>query len=304
MRRIFKVNIIGSIIITLFIFSTFPYPIFLNHLVLVSDANSLNGTAIDYLHFLYVPSHGNIKLLNISNNRTNVSFSYNHTLYIGNITLIYNVTKSDYSLLIYKSNVTAEYTLNSSSNGRLYLNYIIYYHQELLNNTNLYISMLIFTNESDDKQFLIMKIDFKPSNSSFNLGDLILINKSSTLQDELHQASKYIAYLGKLYEKSNNKTLGTFRKYYVQTSHVINKLSKIIPKSFLQIKLAFVGVEVQDDCPVAEFAVDTACGYQGLVWGLALGAAEVSVGTSLLVGLGFLIGCGLAGYYAGTSTNC
>jgi hypothetical protein len=164
--------------------------------------------------------------------------------------------------------------------------------------------MLIFTNESDDKQFLITKIDFKPSNSSFNLGDLMLINKSSTLQDELHQASKYIAYLGKLYEKSNNKTLETFGKYYVETSHVINKLSKIIPKSFLKVKLAFVGVEVQDDCPIAEFAVDTACEYQSLVWGLAISSLEVSMGTSFLVGLAFTIGCGLAGYYAGTSTNC
>jgi hypothetical protein len=43
---------------------------------------------------------------------------------------------------------------------------------------------------------------------------------------------------------------------------------------------------------------------KGLVWGLALSAAEVSIGTSFLVGLAFLIGCGLAGYYAGTSTNC
>jgi len=302
MRRIFKVNIIGLIIITLFIFSTFPYPIFLNHLVLASDANPSNSTAINYLHFLYVPSHGNIKLLNISNNRTNVSFSYNYTLYIGNITLIYNVTKSDYSLLIYKSNVTAEYTLNSSSNGRLYLNYIIYYHQELLNNTNLYISMLIFTNESDDKQFLIMKIDFKPSNSSFNLGDLMLINKSSTLQDELHQASKYIAYLGKLYEKSNNKTLETLGKYYVETSHVINKLSKIIPKSFLKVKLAFVGVEVQDDCPVAGAAVGGACGVEGAIWAAAVGIINSLAG--LAVGVGFAIGCAIASYYADTGSSC
>ncbi|ACP35704.1 elongation factor Tu domain 2 protein [Sulfolobus islandicus L.S.2.15] len=302
MRRIFKVNIIGLIIITLFIFSTFPYPIFLNHLVLASDANSLNGTAIDYLHFLYVPSHGNIKLLNISNNRTNVSFSYNYTLYIGNITLIYNVTKSDYSLLIYKSNVTAEYTLNSSSNGRLYLNYIIYYHQELLNNTNLYISMLIFTNESDDKQFLIMKIDFKPSNSSFNLGDLMLINKSSTLQDELHQVPKYIAYLGKLYEKSNNKTLEILGKYYVEISHVISKLNKIIPKSFLKVKLAFVGVEIQDDCPVAGAAVGGACGVEGAIWAAAVGIINPLAG--LAVGVGFAIGCAIAGYYADTGSSC
>ncbi|MGC9136417.1 hypothetical protein [Caldivirga sp.] len=116
--------------------------------------------------------------------------------------------------------------------------------------------MLIFTDERDDEQFLITKIDFKPSNSLFNLGDLMLINKFSTLQDELHQVSKYIAYLGKLYKKSNNKTLETLGKYYVEISYVINKLSKIVPKSFLQIKLAFVGVEIQDDCPVAELATD------------------------------------------------
>jgi len=84
---------------------------------------------------------------------------------------------------------------------------------------------------------------------------------------------------------------------------VISKLSEIIPKSFLQIKLAFVGLEVQDDCPVAEFAVDTACGHQVLC-GLALSTAEVSIGTSFLIGLAFLIGCGLVGYYAGTSTDC
>lgn len=174
----------------------------------------------------------------------------------------------------------------------------------MLNNTNLYVTMLILTNESDNKQFLVIKIDFKPSNGSINLGDLMLINKYSTLQDELHHASKYIAYLGKLYEKSDNKTLKTLGKYYVEISHAINKLSKIIPKSFLKIKLAFVGVEIQDDCPVAESAVDAACEYQDLVWGIALDTAEVSVGISLLVGLGFLIGCTLAGYYAGTSTNC
>ncbi|MEM4138337.1 MAG: DUF1269 domain-containing protein, partial [Sulfolobaceae archaeon] len=299
-RRVFEFNIVGLIIITLPLFSLFPYPASLNHLVLASDANSSNGTAIDYLHFLYVPSHGNIKLLNISNNR--ISISYNYTLYIGNITLIYNVTKSDYSLLIYKSNVTAEYTLNSSSNGRLYLNYIIYYHQELLNNTNLYISMLIFTNESDNKQFLIMKIDFKPSNSSFDLGDLMLINKSLALQDELHQASKYIAYLGKLYEKSNNKTLETLGKYYVEISHVINKLNKIIPKSFLQIKLTIVGVEIQDDCPVAGAAVGGACGVEGAIWAAAVGIINPLAG--LAVGIGFAIGCTIASYYADTGSSC
>jgi hypothetical protein len=304
LRGISKVNIIGLIVITLFIFYTFHYPIFSNDLVSASDANSLNGTAIDYLHFLYVPSHGKIELLKISNNMTNVLFNYNYALYIGKIILVYNVTKSDYFLLIYKSNVTAEYTLNSSSNVRLHLSYIIYYHQELLNNTNLYITMLMFTNENDGEQFLIMKIDFKPSNSSFNLGDLMLISKSSTLQDGLHQVSKYIAYLGKLYEKSNNKTLETLGKYYIETSHAINKLSKIMPKSFLHIKLANVGVEVQDDCPIAESAVDMACEYQGLVWELALDAAGVTEGISFLVGLGFVIGCGLAGYYAGTSGNC
>ncbi|WP_432517779.1 hypothetical protein [Saccharolobus islandicus] len=162
--------------------------------------------------------------------------------------------------------------------------------------------MLIFTNESDDKQFLIMKIDFKPSNSSFKLGDLMLINKSSTLQDELHQASKYIAYLGKLYEKSNNKTLETLGKYYVETSHVINKLSKIIPKSFLKVKLAFVGVEVQDDCPVAGAAVGGACGVEGAIWAAAVGIINPLAG--LAVGVGFAIGCAVAGLYADTGSSC
>ncbi|MFP3234211.1 MAG: hypothetical protein RXR08_11190 [Sulfolobaceae archaeon] len=162
--------------------------------------------------------------------------------------------------------------------------------------------MLIFTNESDDKQFLIMKIDFKPSNSSFNLGDLMLINKSSTLQDELHQASKYIAYLGKLYEKSNNKTLETLGKYYVETSHVINKLSKIIPKSFLKVKLAFVGVEVQDDCPVAGAAVGGACGVEGAIWAAAVGIINPLAG--LAVGVGFAIGYAIASYYADTGSSC
>ena len=79
-------------------------------------------------------------------------------------------------------------------------------------------------------------------------------------------------------------------------------LTQLYPVAPLQIKLAFVGVEVQDDCPVAGAAVGGACGVEGAIWAAAVGIINPLVG--LAVGVGFAIGCAVAGLYADTGSSC
>ncbi|MBB5252495.1 hypothetical protein HNQ62_000213 [Sulfurisphaera ohwakuensis] len=87
MRRTFKVNIVGLTFITLFLISLFPYPVFLNHLVLASDTNSLNNTTISYLH-LYVINGENISQEGIKN------ISIKFVLNASNYTILYNLSKT------------------------------------------------------------------------------------------------------------------------------------------------------------------------------------------------------------------
>ncbi|MEM0373271.1 MAG: hypothetical protein QXV69_00895 [Sulfolobaceae archaeon] len=99
MRRVFEVNIAGFTIITLFLFSLFPYPVFLNHLVLASDTNSSNNTTITYLH-LYVINRENMSYEGIKN------ISIKFILNASNYTTLYNLSRGNYDFRIYKANVT------------------------------------------------------------------------------------------------------------------------------------------------------------------------------------------------------
>jgi hypothetical protein len=268
MRRIFKVNITGFIIITLFIFSTFPYPIFLNHLVLASDTNPSNSTAINYLH-LYVTNGENISQEGIKN------ISIKFILNASNYTILYNLSKGNYDLRIYKANVTLVINNSESVKAVSFVALYIEKHKDC----NITIGISIFNTSRGT--FTAIMAYLKPDKNNLNMGDLFFMNTSRmSINDQIMKFSKYVYKIGKLYGNSQNNSIKLLGQRYIEIAKAMEHLANIVKHVWIgNIKSEYIISSVADDTISCAISIITTA---ATVAALFIAAAEPSPITFVL----------------------
>lgn len=231
-----KVNIIGFIIITLFIFSLFPYPIFLNQLALASDTNLSNSTTIKYLH-LYVINGENISQEGIKN------VSINFILNSSNYTILYNLSKGNYDFKIYKANTTLIINNSESVNA---VSFVLLY-TEKHKDFNITIGISIFNTSRGT--FTVIIADLKPDKNNLNMGDLFFMNSSRmSISDQIMQFSKYVHKIGKMYEKIHNNSIKLLGKRYIEIAKAMKHLANIVKPLWIgNIKSEYIVSSVTDN---------------------------------------------------------
>ncbi|BCU71264.1 hypothetical protein [Stygiolobus caldivivus] len=265
MLKIFKVNIIGLIIISVFLFSAFSYSVFLNHLVLASDTNSSNGTAVDYLH-LYVINGENMRCEEIEN--VSIKFILNAS----NYTILYNLSKGNYDFRIYKANVTL--VINNSESVKA-ISFVVLYIEKH-KDYNITIGISIFNTSRGT--FTVIMAYLKPDKNNLNTGDLFFMNTSRmSISDQIIQFSAYVYKIGKLYEKSQNNSIKLLGQRYIEIAKAMKHLANIVKHLWIgNIKSEYIISSVADDTISCAISIITTAGTVAALFVAAVEAAPVS----------------------------
>lgn len=263
----------------------------------VTLANTTPGEDTQYL----VYTNGkDFHVLNLTNTTLNQSNIPNPTVTLGTPKLIYNMTHEKETLLVYQGNESAY--VNTTVNEQV-LYYIIYHKVEKEYNLTVKIVIFNYTLNSENGYYALFIINFNPTNHKTNITNLILINSTFTLKEDIKLVSKGLNILSKIYKKSQNETLKVLSKYYEKISKDTKNLNEIIPKFILKMKLNYTFTSVKDGmgCDIAAGVTGSLCGLEFGIWGAAL--APISGGLSFLVGV--IAGAVVCGYAAiEVGANC
>lgn len=260
-----KANIIGLIMITLFLFSTFYYSIFLNHLVSASEPNSLNNVAINYLH-LYVIDGEKISQEGIKN------ISIKFILNAFNYTILYNLSKDNYDFRIYKANVTL--ALNNSESVKAVSFVVLYIEKH--EDYNITIGVSIFNTSRGT--FTVIMAYLKPDKNNLNMGDLFFMNTTQmSISDQIIQFSKYVYKIGKQYENSQNNSIELLGQRYIEIAKAMTHLANIVKHVWIgNIKSEYIISSVADDTIGCAISIITTAGTIAALGVAAVEAAPVS----------------------------
>lgn len=234
------------------------------HTVAVSNGFSTKNQ-IKYLH-LYVVNGGNITQLGIKN------VSINFSLHAYNYSLLYNISKNDYDLRVYKTYVTLEINNTEIENVSSYI--LLYFESHKDYNVTISIGVINTT----EGPVTVMYAFLSPKEDNLNMGDVVFINTSSyvTLNNQLLKYSKYIHEIGRYYLHSSNKSIKLLGHYYIKIAKAVRDLEKTINNSWIsKIKSTYLISAVADNTLSCAFAILGAIGTAAGVVAATIEAAPI-----------------------------